>query len=263
MSDTNNLPEIPATGLDNKLALVTGASSGLGEHFAQVLASAGASVVVAARRLGKLDQLVSRIESNGGKAMAVQMDVTDQSSVDQALSLIEATSGQVSILVNNAGIADSKTFLKLDEASWHQTLEVNLNGAWRVAHAVTTRMVATQTTGCVVNIASILGLRVGFGNSAYAVSKAGVVQMTKAMALELGSKGIRVNAICPGYIETEINADYFSTEQGQAYIKTTPAGRTGRLDELSGPLLLLCSDAGSFINGVALPVDGGHLISSL
>ena len=140
---------------------------------------------------------------------------------------------------------------------------MNLNGAWRVARAVTTQMVATQTSGCVVNIASILGLRVGFGNSAYAVSKAGVVQMTKAMALELGSKGIRVNAICPGYIETDINADYFTTEKGQAYIKTTPAGRTGRLDELDGPLLLLCSEAGSFINGVALPVDGGHLVSSL
>ena len=251
------------TTLNNKLALVTGASSGLGEHFAQVLAEAGASVVVAARRIEKLGQLVARIEDSGGTAMAVQMDVTDSESVGRAIALIEEKYGQLSILVNNAGVADSRTFLKVDEASWHQTLNVNLTGAWRVAHAVTASMVATQTPGCVVNIASILGLRVGFGNSAYAVSKAGVLQMTKAMALELGSKGIRVNAICPGYIETEINEDYFSTEKGQAYIKTTPAGRTGRLDELNGPLLLLCSDAGSFINGVALPVDGGHLVSSL
>ena len=249
--------------LNGKLALVTGASSGLGEHFAQVLADAGASVVVAARRIEKLDQLVTRIKDSGGTATAVQMDVTDQGSVEQAIAFIEEECGQLSILINNAGVADSKTFLKVDEASWHQTLDVNLNGAWRVASVVTASMVAAQTPGCVVNIASILGLRVGYGNSAYAVSKAGVVQMTKAMALELGSKGIRVNAICPGYIETEINADYFSTKKGQEYIKTTPAGRTGRLDELDGPLLLLCSEAGSFINGVALPVDGGHLVSSL
>jgi NAD(P)-dependent dehydrogenase (short-subunit alcohol dehydrogenase family) len=256
--------DMHTTALNNKLTLVTGASSGLGEHFAQVLADAGARVVVvAARRIEKLDQLVTRIKNSGGSAMAVQVDVTDQGSVEQAIAYIKEEYGQLSILVNNAGVADSRTFLKIDEANWHQTLDVNLNGAWRVAHAVTTSMVAAQTPGCIVNIASILGLRVGFGNSAYAVSKAGVVQMTKAMALELGPKGIRVNAICPGYIETQINADYFSTEKGQAYIKTTPAGRTGRLDELNGPLLLLCSDAGSFINGVALPVDGGHLISSL
>ncbi|MFK7853815.1 MAG: SDR family NAD(P)-dependent oxidoreductase [Granulosicoccus sp.] len=255
--------DVLGSGLDDELALITGASSGLGEHFAQVLAAAGAKVVVAARRQDKLDALVSRIEQSGGNAVSVQMDVTDKGSIDKALHYINAECGNVSILVNNAGIADAKTFLKLDETSWHQTLDVNLNGAWRVAHAVSTQMVASDTPGCIVNIASILGLRVGFGNSAYAVSKAAVVQMTKAMALELGAKGIRVNALCPGYIETEINADYFSTEKGQNYIKTTPARRTGTLEELSGPLLLLCSNAGSFINGVALPVDGGHLLSSL
>jgi len=263
MSDTPTHSSRYSTRLDNKLALITGASSGLGEHFAQVLASAGARVVVAARRLDKLDQLVAQISDNGGTATAVQMDVTDPASVHDAMAFIENECGSLSILVNNAGVADSRTFLKVDEASWQRTLDVNLHGAWRVAHAVTARMVASQTPGCVVNIASILGLRVGFGNSAYAVSKAGVVQMTKAMALELASKNIRVNALCPGYIETAINADYFSTEKGQRYIKTTPAGRTGRLDELDGPLLLLCSEAGSFINGVALPVDGGHLVSSL
>ena len=252
-----------ASGLDGRIALVTGASSGLGEHFARVLAKAGATVVATARRIDKLELLVADIIDNGGQALALPMDVCDERSVSMTLDEIERRLGCVTTLVNNAGVADSRTFLKLDEQSWHDTLAVNLSGAWRVAHAVTTRMVAQGQQGCVVNIASILGLRVGFGNSAYAVSKAGLVQMTRAMALELGPKGIRINALCPGYIATHINAEFFATDQGKAYLQATPAGRTGRLDELTGPLMLLVSDAGSFINGVALPVDGGHLISSL
>lgn len=253
----------PVTGLVNKVALVTGASGGLGEHFAQLLARSGATVVLAARRSNKLDVLRERICSTGGKALSVTMDVSDETSVTEALQEIENAVGGISVLINNAGIADSRTFLKLDENSWQKTLDVNLSGAWRVAHRVSQSMVSAARPGCIVNIASILGLRVGFGNSAYAVSKAGIVQMTKSMALELGRKGIRVNALCPGYIETDINADYFATEQGQAYIQSTPAGRVGKMEELDGALLLLCSDAGSFINGIALPVDGGHLVSSL
>ncbi|MFK7889888.1 MAG: SDR family NAD(P)-dependent oxidoreductase [Granulosicoccus sp.] len=249
--------------LEQRIALVTGASSGLGEHFSKILAAAGATVVVCARRADRLSQLADSITQTGGKAIAMPMDVTSEQSVQETLAQAEKDVGVLSVLINNAGIADARTFLKTDEQSWRNTLDVNLDGAWRVAHAATAHMVRHEQAGCVVNIASILGLRVGFGTSAYAVSKAAVVQMTKAMALELGPKGIRVNALCPGYIETEINSDYFATEAGQAYIKTTPAGRTGTLDELTGPLLLLCSDAGSFINGVALPVDGGHLISSL
>lgn len=252
-----------AKGIDQRIALVTGASSGLGAHFAGVLADAGATVVAVARREDELHKQVQAITGRGGRAHAMRMDVTDSSSVHDTLADINQHIGAVSILINNAGIADSRTFLKLDENSWRNTLSVNLDGAWRVAHAVTKSMVDQRQGGCVVNVASILGLRVGFGNSAYAVSKAGVVQMTKAMALELGPKGIRVNALCPGYIATDINADFFATEQGKSYLKTTPAGRTGTLDELTGPLLLLCGDAGSFINGVALPVDGGHVISSL
>jgi len=249
--------------LDNQVALVTGASSGLGEHFSKILADCGATVVLAARRKQRLDALADKLREQGSQVLAVEMDVTDESSVARALALAETEVGSLSILINNAGMADSKTFLKLSESSWRKTLDVNLDGAWRVAHAVTQQMVATDTQGCVVNIASILGLRVGFGNSAYAVSKAGLVQMTKAMSLELQSKGIRVNALCPGFIHTDINAAYFASEQGQSFITTTPAGRTGTLDELTWPLLLLCSDAGSYINGVALPVDGGHMVSSL
>lgn len=250
-------------GVTGRIALVTGASSGLGAHFARVLAAAGAIVVVAARRQDRLEELATNIEEAGGKVMAVSMDVTQEESVVEALREVTEQLGTIDILINNAGMAESRTFLKLDEQQWHRTLDVNLNGAWRVAHQVTRSMVAAGEPGVVVNIASILGLRVGFGNSAYAVSKAALVQMTQAMALELGPRGIRVNALCPGYIATEINADYFATPEGAEYIRSTPAGRTGRLSELDGPLMLLCSDAGSFINGIVLPVDGGHLVSSL
>lgn len=249
--------------LHGQVALVTGASSGLGRHFSMLLARHGATVVICARREDKLEKLQTDITREGGRALAVAMNVTDEKSVSNALLSVEKEYGAATILVNNAGVADAVSFSKLTESSWRNTLAVNLDGAWRVAHQFTNALLASGKPGCVVNIASILGLHVGFGNSAYAVSKAGVVQMTKAMALELGAKGIRVNALCPGYFLTDINAEYFASEQGMEYIKNTPAGRTGRMEELDGPLLLLCSNAGSFINGVALPVDGGHLLRSL
>lgn len=249
--------------LTGQVALVTGASSGLGEHFAQVLSQCGAKVAIAARRADRLKALHTRITNAGGHAFIAQMDVTQEDDVDAALAAIKHQLGQVSILVNNAGMAQSRSFLKMDEQNWRSTMQVNLDGAWRVALRVSQQMVASGTHGSIVNIASILGVRQGFGHTAYAVSKAGVIQMTKSMALELSRKHIRVNALCPGYIETEINAAYFSTEAGREYIKGTPAGRVGRLDELDGPLLMLCSSAGSFVNGVALAVDGGHLVAGL
>ncbi len=250
-------------GITGKVVLITGASSGLGAHFAQLLAQCGATVVLAARRDTQLQAHRQRIEDAGGRAFVVSMDVTNESSVMSALQTIDDEVGPVSVLINNAGVADSKSFLKLDESSWQTTLDVNLNGAWRVAHQVSKRMVASGQPGCILNIASILGLRVGFGHSAYAASKAALVQLTHSMALELGSKGIRVNALCPGYIETEINSAFFATTQGREYVKNTPAGRLGQPQELDGAVLLLCGDAGSFINGVALPVDGGHLLGTL
>jgi NAD(P)-dependent dehydrogenase (short-subunit alcohol dehydrogenase family) len=249
--------------LTGQVALVTGASSGLGEHFAQVLSGCGAKVAIVARRVDRLQALQAKIANAGGYAFAVEMDVSSEDSVESALTAIQQELGNVSILVNNAGMAESRSFLKMDEQNWRKTMDVNLDGAWRVAHRVSQQMVASGTAGCIVNIASILGLRQGFGHTAYAVSKAGVVQMTKSMALELGRKGVRVNALCPGYIETEINADYFATDAGITYVQGTPAGRVGRIEELDGPLLLLCSEAGSFVNGVALPVDGGHLVGGL
>ncbi len=249
--------------LRGKTALVTGASSGLGTHFARVLANAGAQVVVAARRTDKLEQLVNDIQAAGGAAKAVTMDVTDEQSVQHALEEVEATFDAIDILINNAGVADSKRFLNVDEESWDFVMQTNLKGAWRVAHAVARGMVNRGNGGSIINIASILGLRVGIGESSYSASKAALVQLTKSMALELASKKIRVNALCPGYFETEMNADYFASEKGQDYINSTPARRLGQLSELDAPLLLLASDGGSFISGVALPVDGGHLVSSL
>lgn len=249
--------------VEGKVALVTGASSGLGAHFSKVLAAAGAKLIVGARRVEKLQELVADIEASGGEAIAVALDVTNTDSVSRAFDEGEAAFGSISILVNNAGVGDSRRFVNVDEASWDFVVDTNLKGAWTVANQLVRRVLASEQQCSIINIASVLGIRVGIGESTYAISKAGVVQMTKAMALELGHKGIRVNAICPGYFETEMNSDYLTSEKGQAYIQTTPAKRMGQLDELDAPLLLLASDAGSFINGVALPVDGGHLVSSL
>lgn len=249
--------------LHGKVAFVTGASSGLGNHFAKVLAAAGAQVAIAARREQKLEALVNEIEAAGGTALSLPLDVTDAHSVTSALEEAESALGLPTVLVNNAGVAAAEVFEKGTEESWDYVMDTNLKGAWRVAHAFANRLIDTGTPGSIVNIASVLGLGVGHGLSTYAISKAGVVQMTKHMATELAGKGIRTNALCPGYFKTEMNGDFFDTKEGQDYIKTTPARRTGILDELSAPLLLLASDAGSFINGVALPVDGGHLVKSL
>ena len=188
---------------------------------------------------------------------------TSADSVASALSSVEAELGVIDVLVNNAGVADSRYCLKVDEESWDYVMETNLKGAWRMARAVAARCVEQQVPGSIVNVASILGLRVAFGESTYATSKAGLVQLTRSMALELGNKGVRVNAICPGYFRTEMNQDYFDSDKGKAFLADTPAQRLGRLEELDAPLLMLASNAGSFINGVSIPVDGGHMVKSL
>ncbi|MCL5041786.1 MAG: SDR family oxidoreductase [Gammaproteobacteria bacterium] len=250
--------------LSQQTALITGASSGLGAHFAKVLASAGARVVVAARRVERLQALVDELQGQGHQALAVAMDVTDADSVEAGFAAAEASFGRVDILINNAGIGDPVKFLAMTEGNWRSMLDTNLDGAWRVAHRASVAMANDGKGGSIINIASILGLRVGKALSHYAVAKAGVVQLTKAMALELASDRIRVNAIAPGYFRTEMNGDYFDTEHGQNYIRSkVPMRRLGQLDELSGPLLLLASEAGSFMTGSVLTVDGGHVTNSL
>ncbi|SDS63284.1 NAD(P)-dependent dehydrogenase, short-chain alcohol dehydrogenase family [Halopseudomonas sabulinigri] len=250
--------------LTGKTALITGASSGLGAHFARLLASAGARVVVAARRAERLSALVEELKSQGHSALAVTMDVTDSDSVEAGFSAAEQAFGVCDILVNNAGIGDPVPFLEMSEGNWRSMLDTNLDGAWRVAHRACVAMAKGGQGGSVINIASILGLRVGTALSHYAVAKAGVVQLTKAMALELARENIRVNAIAPGYFRTEMNTDYFDTEHGQNYIRSkVPMRRLGQLEELDGPLLLLASEAGAFMTGTVLNVDGGHLSNSL
>lgn len=250
--------------LDGQRALITGASGGLGLHFAETLAKAGAEVVLAARRADKLATEVARLRAMGAKAHAVSMDVTQEASVREALAEAEKlAAGPIDILVNNAGVSGRSFFLKVDEAEWDFVLDTNLKGAYLVARAVAQRLVESGTPGSIINIASILGLRVGGALSPYCASKAGLIHLTKSMALELARNKIRVNAIAPGYIETDINRDFFETEIAQKMIARIPSKRLGLKEELSGPLLLLASSAGSYMTGSVLEVDGGHLCSSL
>jgi NAD(P)-dependent dehydrogenase (short-subunit alcohol dehydrogenase family) len=246
-----------------KVALVTGASSGLGDHFARTLAGRGATVLACARRTDRLEKLVGEIASAGGKAHALAMDVSDPASVAKAFARASEAAGAPDILVNNAGVAQTKASIELTEADWRQVMDTNLDGAWRVAQAAAKAMVAAKKGGSIVNIASILGLRVASHLLAYNAAKAALIHVTHSLALEWARYGIRVNAIAPGYIETEINAGFFKTEPGQAMVKRVPQRRIGNPEELDGALLLLASGASSYMTGSVVVVDGGHLISSL
>tara|TARA_B100000965_G_scaffold41457_1_gene30487 strand:- start:406 stop:1164 length:759 start_codon:yes stop_codon:yes gene_type:complete len=246
--------------LTGKTAIITGASSGLGKHFAKTLASAGANLVICARRVKNLEQLKQEINS---EVLVLPMDVTSEDSVLNFFSEVKNSIGSADILINNAGTSDPKKFKDLDEESWKYVLETNLNGAYRVAKNFTDALLEDKKSGSIVNIASILGLRVGINLTSYATAKAGLVQLTKSMALELARSNIRVNAIAPGYILTEINDDFFATEEGQSYIKNIPMNRLGLESDLDGILLLLSSEASSFMTGSIIPVDGGHLINPL
>ena len=243
--------------------LVTGASSGLGKHFAKRLAEAGATVTLAARREQALAASVKEIHESGAQAEAVVMDVSSPASVDRGLDQAERLFGPVNVLINNAGVTETRPALEVDESGWDQVIDINLKGAWLAAQRAAQRMIHHKIGGSIVNIASILGLRVTGGVAAYAVSKAGLVQMTKVLALEWARYGIRVNAIAPGYIETELNSDFFASSAGQALIKRIPQRRLGQARELDGALLLLASPASSFMTGSVIAVDGGHLVSGL
>lgn len=248
--------------LAGKRALVTGASSGIGRHIALTMAAAGADVVVAARRRDRLDGVRGEIEALGGHALAVELDVTDRNSVERAFETAQAEGGDIDILVNNAGIADTAPFLDMTEEAWRSVVDTNLTGVWRVAQ-VAARAMAVRKRGSIINISSALGLAVQKNQANYASAKAAVIQLTRVMALELGRLNIRVNAIAPGYFQTEINGDFFDSPQGLAYVDKLFPRRLGSLDELRGPILLLASDAGSFITGTVIPVDGGALLKSL
>ncbi len=248
--------------LDGQLALVTGASSGLGQHFAQVLAQAGARVALAARRVDKLQSLVEDIQRSGGEAMAVALDVGDAASVRACFDAL-APFGVPGIVVNNAGVTVTKAALEQTEDDYDQVLDTNLKGCWLVATEAARRMVAAGQGGSIVNVASILGERVAGGVAPYAISKAGVVQATKALALELARHKIRVNALLPGYVVTDLNREFLASEAGEKLRARIPSRRFNELEDLDGPLLLLASAAGAGMSGASVAVDGAHRVSSL
>jgi NAD(P)-dependent dehydrogenase (short-subunit alcohol dehydrogenase family) len=249
--------------LEGRVAFVTGASSGLGRHFAHTLARAGMRVAVGARRRDALATLCAELAEAGAESVAVALDVADSASIAAAVDTVESRFGPIRTLVNNAGISHSASVLDHTEQDWDRVLDTNLRGAFLVAQSVAQRLRDSGLTGSIINIASVLGVRQGGQVAAYATSKAGLIQLTKTMALELARFGIRVNALAPGYVETDINREFRGTPAAAALVKRIPQRRFGTPADLDGALLLLASDASAYMTGAVLPVDGGHLVSTL
>jgi len=247
--------------LTGKVALVTGASSGLGARFAEILSDNGAAVVLVARRADRLAGIKARIEQAGGRAVAVEADVRDRAAMRAAFDAAEKAFGTVTILINNAGVAHAGRAVELAEEEWRRILSTDLDAVFYWSQEAARRMLAAGTSGAIVNIASVLGLGVDKGVVAYATAKAGVIQLTKALAVELAFKGIRVNSIAPGWIVTELNRDYLESEKGKALTREIPIGRFGQERDLDGPLLLLVSDAGRFVTGATIVADGGQSVA--
>jgi 3-oxoacyl-[acyl-carrier protein] reductase len=247
--------------LTGQVALVTGASSGLGVGGAQGRAAAGAAVALVARRGERLAAVQAEIEQAGGRAVAIAADVTDRAAMAHAFDTAEQAFGTVTVLVNNAGTVTSGRAVELSEDDWRRVIGTNLDAVFYWSQEAARRMLAAGKGGAIVNIASMLGLDVAKGVAPYAVSKAGVIQLTKAMALELAFKGIRVNAIAPGWIVTDLNRGYLASEPGVAIKRDIPVGRFGEARDLDGALLLLASDAGRFMTGTTIVVDGGQVIT--
>jgi len=243
--------------LAGRVALVTGASGALGAHFCRVLHAAGASVALAARR-------PEAVAPPGERTLAVALDVTDPASVAAAFGAAEARFGRpCDVIVNNAGVAVTRPVLEQAPQDWDAVLDVNLRGCFLVAQEGARRLVAAGREGAIVNVASILGERVMPGVAGYAAAKAGLLHLTRQMAVELARHRIRVNALAPGYVETPLNRDFFATEAGQAVVRRVPQRRLGRVEDLTGPLLLLASAAGAHMTGAVVTVDGGHSINPL
>lgn len=246
-------------GLNGKVAFVTGASSGLGAHFALTLAAAGAQVIMAARRVEAMGPVAEAISAAGGTCETLALDVTDPASIAAVASALARTD----ILVNNAGVVREAPVLDQSEADWDVVIDTNLKGMFLMSQAAARAMRERGSGGSIINIASILGLRQAGSVLPYTVSKSGAIQMTKTLALELARFGIRVNALAPGYVETELNSGFWQSDAGKAMIKRIPQRRLGRLQDLDGPLLLLASDLSAYMTGSVLEIDGGHLVSTL
>lgn len=250
--------------LDGKVALITGAGSGLGRQFAETLSEAGASVVIAARRREKLEETAELIRDKGGHAICLDLDVTDSLSVTNCVRETVSEAGVPDILVNNAGIAKQDFLTDISEEDWDAVLDTNLKGVFMMAQVAAKSMINAEKPGSIINIASILGLRVSKALGSYIAAKSAVVQLTKAMAIEWSQYNIRVNALAPGYFITEINDEQFAGGRADEFLqKRVPMARVGELREMDGPLLLLASDAGSYMTGSIITVDGGHVCSSL
>jgi NAD(P)-dependent dehydrogenase (short-subunit alcohol dehydrogenase family) len=255
------MPSLNPFALTGKVAVITGASSGLGRHFALTLARAGAKVAIAARRADKLRELAQEIEAFDGRAFPVTLDVTNAASVKDAVAAAETELGSIGVLVNNAGVTATAPLLDTDESAWDQVMDVDLRGAWLMAQEVARHMVRLGHGGSIVNIGSILGIRALAQVPAYGSAKAALHHLTRAMAVELARHNIRVNAIAPGYIETDLNRAFLQSPAGQALLKRNPQRRAGVPVDLDGILLLLASDASMYLTGAVIPVDGGHSIS--
>jgi len=250
--------QLPSFDLTGQVALVTGASSGIGRHLAQLLAAAGAKVALAARRADQLEAAAREISSSGGQALPIVCDVTRSGSVAAAIATAETELGPLSILVNNAGVVVSKPLFEHTEADWDYVIDTNLKGAWLAAREFAHHLVGLKRPGRVINISSVLGFRTIGRVPAYCAAKAGLTHLTHVLAMELARYGILVNALAPGYVETDFNRAFFQTEAGKALISRIPLKRLGQTEDLDGALLFLASPASAYVTGAVISIDGGH-----
>jgi NAD(P)-dependent dehydrogenase (short-subunit alcohol dehydrogenase family) len=255
--------ELPRFDLKGQVALVTGASSGIGRHFASLLAAAGAKVALAARRADRLDEAARDIAATGGKCLPIACDVTSADSVISAVAVAETGLGPLSILVNNAGVVVSKPLFEHTEADWDHVVDTNLKGAWFAAREFAHHLVELKRPGRIINITSVLASRTIGRVPAYCAAKAGLTHLTQVLAMELARYGILVNALAPGYVETDFNRAFFQTEAGKALISRIPLKRLGQTEDLDGALLFLASPASAYVTGAVIAVDGGHGVAAI
>ena len=257
------MTRLPSFDLAGEVALVTGASSGIGRHLAELLAVAGAKVALAARRVDRLAEAAREIEAAGGECLPISLDVTRSDSVVATVAKAETELGPLTILVNNAGVVVSKPLFEHTEADWDHVVDTNLKGAWLVAREFAHHLVGARRPGRIINISSVLSLRTIGRVPAYCAAKAGLTHLTHVLAMELARYGILVNALAPGYVETDFNRAFFQTEAGKALTSRIPLQRLGQTEDLDGAMLLLASPAGAYLTGAVIAVDGGHGVAAI
>ena len=257
------MTELPNFGIAGQVALVTGASSGIGRHFAVLLAAAGVKVALAARRVERLAELAREIEAAGGQSLPIACDVTRSDDVAAAVAAAENELGPLTLLVNNAGVVVSKPLFEHTEADWDHVIDTNLKGAWLMAREFAQHLVGLKRQGRIINISSVLGFRTIGRVPAYCAAKAGLTHLTHVLAMELARFGILVNALAPGYVETDFNRAFFQTEPGKALISRIPLKRLGQTEDLDGALLFLASPASAYVTGTVISVDGGHGVAAI